>query len=167
MSYKKIARSYAEALFSVAQKWGQEEDMGEKLASLQKRLEEDDELRQILHDRLVTPEEKEKALKALLPQLLARKSEDNIISIAREYQLLLDKARNMELMEVAVAAPLSPSMVSELENRLGSYIGKKIRLKIHVDPKILGGLVLRRGDQVVDASVKKKLEIIGAHLKSV
>ncbi len=63
----------------------------------------------------------------------------------------------MELMEVAVAAPLSPpSMVSEMENRLGGYIGKKIRLKIHVDPKILGGLVLRRGgDQVVDASVKK------------
>ena len=103
----------------------------------------------------------------LLPQLLNRKSEDNIISIAREYQLLLDKAKNMELMEVAVAAPLSPSMVSEMENRLGGYIGKKIRLKIHVDPKILGGLVLRRGDQVVDASVKKKLEIIGAHLKSV
>ncbi len=94
MNHKKIARSYAEALFSVAQKWGgQEEDMGEKLASLQQRLEEDDELRQILQHSLITAEEKEKALKALLPQLLNRKSEDNIISIAREYQLLLDKAK--------------------------------------------------------------------------
>ena len=166
MSQKRVARSYAEALFSTAQKWGQEDQVGAKLNSLKKRLEEDAEWQRVLHHQLATPAEKEEALKALLPRLLERTDEETIISTADEYQLLLDQSKNMELMEITAATPLAPALIEELENRLSGYVGKKIRLTIKIDPKILGGLVINWGDRVVDASVKKKLESIGAHLKT-
>jgi len=166
VSPSRVARSYAEALFSVAQKWGQEDEMGAKLVSLKNRLEEDAELQRIFQQQLLTPEDKEKALKALIPRLSSRTTEETIVDIVNEYQVLLDKAKNREYLEITVAAPLSPTMVSELESRLSSFTGKNIRLQIKVDPKVLGGLVLRWGDQVIDASVKHKLESICAQIKS-
>lgn len=167
MSQDRIARVYAEALFSEARKRGQEEELGEKLLSLKRRMEEDAELRKVLQHRLTSPQEKEKALKALLPQLLSREREEMIISIAPEYQRLLDKARDVEPVEVTVASAITPVLESELEKRLTQLLGKKVRLEMRIDPGILGGLVLRWGDRVVDASVKKKLELIGDHLKTV
>ncbi len=167
MSHERDARAYAEALFFAAQKRGQEEEVGQQLSSIKKRIEEDAELQKILQHQLISPREKEKALQALLPQLLKREKEDFFMAIELEYRRFLDKAKKMVLMEVTVAAPLSPALESELANKLSSFVGEKVRLQIRVDPKILGGLVLRWGDRVLDASVKKKLELIGAHLKTV
>jgi F-type H+-transporting ATPase subunit delta len=164
---KRVARHYAEALFYAAQKWGQEEELGEKLASLKEIFEEDAELQKILSHPLISPQEKEQALKALLPRILSRKKEDMITSIAPEYQRLLDQSKDIEAVGVTVAAPLSPAMESELESRLVRFVGKKVRMEIKIEPKILGGLVLRWGDRVIDASVKKKLELIGARLRTV
>ena len=167
MNDKRVARHYAEALFYAAQKWGQEEEVGEKLASLKEIFEEDAELQKILSHPLISPQEKEQALKALLPRILSRKKEDMITSIAPEYQRLLDQSKDIEAVGVTVAAPLSPAMESELESRLVRFVGKKVRMEIKIEPKILGGLVLRWGDRVIDASVKKKLELIGARLRTV
>jgi F-type H+-transporting ATPase subunit delta len=164
---KRVARHYAEALFYAAQKWGQEEELGEKLASLKEIFEEDAELQKILSHPLISPQEKEQALKALLPRILSRKKEDMITSIAPEYQRLLDQSKDIEAVGVTVAAPLSPAMESELESRLVRFVGKKVRMEIKIEPKILGGLVLRWGDRVIDASVKKKLELIGTRLRTV
>jgi F-type H+-transporting ATPase subunit delta len=164
---KRVARHYAEALFYAAQKWGQEEELGEKLASLKEIFEEDAELQKILSHPLISPQEKEQALKALLPRILSRKKEDMITSIAPEYQRLLDQSKDIEAVGVTVAAPLSPAMESELESRLVSFVGKKVRMEIRIEPEILGGFVLRWGDRVIDASVKKKLELIGARLRTV
>jgi F-type H+-transporting ATPase subunit delta len=164
---KRLARHYAEALFYAAQKWGQEEELGEKLAALNQIFAEDAELQKILSNPLISPQEKETALKALLPRLLSRKKEELITAIAPEYQRLLDQAKDVEPVEVTVAAPLSTALESTLEDRLMRLIGKKVRLEIRIEPKILGGLVLRWGDRVIDASVRKKLELIGTHLKTV
>jgi F-type H+-transporting ATPase subunit delta len=164
---KRVARHYAEALFYAAQKWGQEEELGEKLASLKQIFEEDAELQKILSHPLISPQEKEQALKALLPRILSRKKEDMITSIAPEYQRLLDQSKNIEAVDVTVAAPLSPAMESELESRLVRFVGKKVRMEIKIEPEILGGFVLRWGDRVIDASVKKKLELLGARLRTV
>ncbi len=166
MKHKRAARYYAEALFYAAQKWEQEEEIGEKLASLKNIFEEYAELQKILANPLISPQERELALKDLLPRVTSRKKEEVITAIAPEYQRLLDEAKDMEAVEVKVAAPLSPALELELENRLSRLIGKKARLEIKMEPEILGGLVLRWGDRVIDASVKKKLELLGTHLKT-
>jgi F-type H+-transporting ATPase subunit delta len=167
VSQDKVARVYAEALFSEARKMGQAEELGEKLLSLKRRMEEDAELQKVLQHELISPQEKEKALKELLPRLLSREREEMIISIVPEYQRLLDEEKDVEPVEVTLASAITPALESELKQRLAQVIGKKVRLEIKIDPKILGGMVLRWEDRVVDASVKKKLELIGDHLKTV
>ena len=166
MKHKKAARYYAETLFYAAQKRGQEEEIGEKLASLKNISEEYAELRDTLSNPLIPLKERQRALEALLPQVLSRKKEEFFTAIASEYQNIVDKAKDIEAVEVTVASPLSPALELELENRLARLIGKKARLEIKIEPEILAGLVLRWGDRVIDASVKKKLELLGTHLKA-
>lgn len=166
MKGKRAARYYAEALFNAAQKRGQEEEIGEKIASLNSIFEEYAELQKILANPLISTKEKEKALKNLLPRVLSRKKEDVIAAVAPEYQRLLDEAKDMEAVEVKVAVPLTPALELELKNRLAGLVGKKVRLEIKLEPEILGGLVIHWGDRVVDASIKKKLELLEVHLKT-
>jgi F-type H+-transporting ATPase subunit delta len=166
VSQKRLARAYAEALFSAAQKRGQEEELGNNLEFLKKRFEEDAKLQKIIRNQRISPQEKEKALKELIPRLLSRKKEEFFTALAPEYRRLLDQAKNLELVEITVAAPLSPSLESELVKRLSDIMGKTVRLEVKIDPKILGGLIINWGDRVVDASLKKKLELVGAHLRA-
>jgi F-type H+-transporting ATPase subunit delta len=164
---KRLARHYAEALYAAAQKWGQEVELGEKLACLNQVLAEDAEFQKILSNPLLSPEEKETALKALLPRFLSRKNVELFPAIAAEYRRLLDEARGIERVEVTVAVPLSADLESRLEERLVRLVGKKVRLEVKIEPQILGGLIVRWGDRVIDASVRKKLELIGSRLKTV
>ncbi len=167
MSEDRVARVYAEALFSEARKMGQAEELGKKLLSLKERMEEDAELQKVLKHELIPPQEKEKALQALLPRLLSRDKEELITAIVPEYQRLLDQEKDVEPVEVTLASAINPDLESELKERLAQVVGKGVRLEMRVDPGILGGMVLRWEDRVIDASVKKKLELIGDHLKTV
>ena len=166
MERKRIARYYAEALFYTAQKRGEAEEMGEIFASLKSVLADYAELQKVLSNPLISSEEKGGALKTLLPKILGREKEEVFTAIASEYQNFLDKARDIEAVEVTVAAPLSPALEMELEKRLTRLAGKQVRLEIKLEPKILAGLILCWGDRVIDASVRKKLELLGAHLKA-
>ncbi len=167
MSDDRVARIYAEALFSEARKMGQAEELGEKLFSLQKRMEEDAELQKVLRHELISSQDKEKALQSLLPRLLSREEDDFITAIVPEYQRLLDQEKDVEPVEVTLASAITPALEAELKKRLAQVVGKGVRLETKVDPEILGGMVLRWEDRVIDASVRKKLELIGDHLKTV
>ena len=167
MSQDKIARIYAEALFSEARKAGRAEELGEELLSLKRRMEEDAEIRKILRHELISTREKEKALKDLLPGLLSRESQETILSIVPEYERLLDREKDVEPVEVTLASSITPDLESELEQRLAGVVGRKVRLVMKIDPGILGGMVLRWEDRVIDASARRKLRLIGDHLKTV
>lgn len=167
MKSKRFARHFAEAFFYAVQKLGQEEGMGQIFALLKEMFEEDAEFYRILSHPLMPSHEKEQAIKEMLPRLLSRKKEELFTSIAQEYQRLLDQAKDIEEVEVTVAFPLSSALKSELEKRLIRLVGKRVRMEIRIDPDILGGLVFRWGDRVVDASVKKKLEFFGSYLKTI
>ncbi|NLA05138.1 MAG: ATP synthase F1 subunit delta [Firmicutes bacterium] len=167
MSEDRLARIFAEALFAEAAKMGQAEELGEKLLSVKKRMDEDAELREVLQHELITPREKEKVLKELLPRLLKREKDELISAMIPEYQRLVDQEKDVEPVEVTLASAITPALESELKERLARVVGKRVRLQTKIDPVILGGMVLRWEDRVIDASVKRKLELIGDHLKTV
>ena len=166
MKPKIVVRHFAEAFFYAVKKLGHEEWMGEKLLCLKEMIEEYAEFQRILSHPLMPFHEKEQAIRDLLPSFLSRKKEDLFISIAQEYQRLLNQAKDIESVEVTVAVPLSPALESEVRKRLIRLIGKEVRMEVKIDPDILGGLVFCYGDRVVDASVKKKLELFGSYLKT-
>jgi F-type H+-transporting ATPase subunit delta len=165
VSRNRYAAAYAEALFAAARKLGRAEELGEMLLSLKKRMEEDDEIAKILQYDLISRQEKEKALTEFLPRLLQREKDEIFLAIVPEYQRLLDQEKEVEPVELTLAAPISPDLQRELEERLAAIVGKKVRLEVNIDPQLLGGMVVRWKGRLIDASVRRKLVRIGDHLR--
>ncbi|GAH99840.1 unnamed protein product [marine sediment metagenome] len=77
--------------------------------------------------------------------------------IAGEYQRLLDGYRGIEQAEVTTAIPLDDEDRQRLEEHLGAVVGKKVVLKLKVDSSLIGGIIARIGDKLLDGSTHSKL----------
>jgi len=89
--------------------------------------------------------------------LVTRGRLDIIGDIADEYQRLLDSYRGIEQAEVITAIPLSDEDELKLAEHLGAIVGKKVVLKSEVDSRLIGGIVARIGDKLLDGSTRSKL----------
>ena len=89
--------------------------------------------------------------------LVTRGRLDIIGDIADEYQRLLDSYRGIEQAEVMTAIPLSDEDKLKLAEHLGAIVGKKVVLKSEVDSGLIGGIVARIGDKLLDGSTRSKL----------
>ena len=85
--------------------------------------------------------------------------------IADEYQHLLDDYRGIEQAEVTTAIPLDDKDKLRLEERLGIVVGKKVVLKTEVDTSLIGGIIARIGDKLIDGSTRSRLEALKKELK--
>ena len=74
-----------------------------------------------------------------------------------EYGRLVDEHRGIAHAEVATAVPLEPEEKDKLIRRLGDMVGKEITLTTKVDPSLIGGLIARVGDKLIDGSTKSRL----------
>jgi F-type H+-transporting ATPase subunit delta len=86
--------------------------------------------------------------------------------IADGYQRLLDSYRGIESAEVTTAVPLDDKDRVKLAEHLGAMVGKKVRLKCEVDPSLIGGIVARIGDKLLDGSTRSKLMALKRELVS-
>jgi len=77
--------------------------------------------------------------------------------IADGYQRRLDSYRGIEPAEVTTAVPLDDKDKAKLAEHLGVIVGKKVKLKCEVDPGLIGGIVARIGDKLLDGSTHSKL----------
>lgn len=68
--------------------------------------------------------------------------------------------------EVTTAEPMDEAMQAAVRERLGQMLGKTVQLRLHTDPEIIGGLVARIGDQVIDGSVQTRLRRLRNRLKA-
>jgi len=173
MANKVYARRYSRAVFNIAlekkelNRW--QSDL-RKLADLVKdatlfALLQDPELHfdnkaRVLSERLgdINP----LALK-LVSLLVAKGRLDMIGEIADEYQRLVDNYRGIEGAEVAeviTAIPLDEEDKLSLAQRLTNLVGKPIVLKPEVDPGIIGGVIIRIGDKLIDGSIRSKLQAL-------
>ncbi len=97
--------------------------------------------------------------------LLVEKSRDVLLPfIAREFEKLVLEAQNTAVAEVTSAVTLSDASLARLTKRLEELSRKKIILRNKVDPKIGGGLIIRIGGRVVDASVSNALQRLAQSL---
>ena len=84
--------------------------------------------------------------------------------IAALFDALKDDAEGTVDVTVTSAAPLSAEQAGELTRALETRFGRKVRVELEVDPKLVGGAVLRAGDLVIDGSLKSKLERLAYEL---
>lgn len=96
--------------------------------------------------------------------LISKERAPFIEQIRDSYQRLLNAERGVEIAEVTTAVPLAENDQERMAQRLSEITGKRVILKMKVDPAILGGLVARIGDRVLDGSVISKLKALRAEL---
>jgi F-type H+-transporting ATPase subunit delta len=94
-----------------------------------------------------------------LVQLLLRRGRiEELPRVAAEFRRLDDRRQGITHATATSAAPLTPDEVAALTERLARSTGGRIALDVQVDPSILGGLVVRIGDRLIDGSVRGRLE---------
>jgi F-type H+-transporting ATPase subunit delta len=169
-----IARRYAEAVFGIARDKGNFDRWTEELGRIA-AAQQDAEMAALLATPAIGMSIKEKMLGQFLAgaspealnmvRLLLHKGRFSMApQIAEHYAELLNDLRGIATAEVVSAVPLSRSEVEAVGRRLSTMTGRKVVVKPSVDPSILGGIVARIGDQLIDASVKGRLESLRRQL---
>ena len=173
MKRNPAARRYAHALFDLARAQGMESlnTYGKELAALALAIRETPRLQDIFKNPIFSVQEKQSVLGRLLDALgasqhvqnfcllLADKNRLSILQDVQEvYASLLDQEQRIVRGEVKTAVPLLPERQKALADQLEEKAGYPLNLIFTVDPSILGGLTLRIGDRVLDASLAAQLD---------
>ncbi len=94
-----------------------------------------------------------------LTALLASRGTVHLIPhVAEQFEQMLNAHRGIEHAEVISAVPLDDEQTRQVAQMLQGMVGKEVRLSTRVEPQILGGIVARVGDRVIDGSTRTKLQ---------
>ena len=77
--------------------------------------------------------------------------------IVRVFEALSNEAQGIVIADVTTASSLDAGQESRLQEKLAGVTGKEVRLRLHEDPKVIGGVVVRIGDKRIDGSVTGRL----------
>jgi len=160
---------YAAALYEAAQEEGRIGEVRRDLGAFVEAAESSGELRRFLVAEEISDSRKKDALLELTEggeelvrnflRLLVDKSRESELTGAYEgFVRLVEEAQGLVHVEVVTAVPLTASLGAALKAKLESSLDKTVELTMTVDEEILGGLRLRIGDRVADASVRHRLE---------
>ena len=170
MASDKVIHGYAEALFNVVQAEGEIERVEDELYRFGKILEGNHELKQALSDKSIDRGQRIKVLEDLLADkvsphtlglltfIVGQGRARQMPQILQELSELAAEARNAVVAEVRSATPLDPRQRAALQSALSKATGKKVAVKVMVDPSLIGGIVAKIGETIIDGSVKRRLE---------
>lgn len=175
-----IARPYASALFELASEAGQVETIESNFAAITALIGESPDFSRFLFSPAIPADVKA----AAMDTILAKAKADPLLSkfiklvaqngrlfvlpaIIADFRALAAKARGEVSAEVTSAAPLSARQIESLAETLKAKIGKTVTLIGHVDPSLIGGLVVKVGSQMIDSSLKTKLAAMKIAMKEV
>lgn len=166
-----IARRYAEAVFQLAQKQNTLERTVEEVQEMGK-LFANRKLAYLLSEPKVSAKRKEAALREALEKrvlatslnlallIVQRRLVEAFPAIARELQKLLLDYRNQAIAVVTTASEMDPQQRDQVQKALERRTGKEILIETRTEAGILGGVIAQVGDQVIDGSIRRRLEVL-------
>ena len=167
-----IARNYAEALLSLARKANDLAGWGRMIDDVADAFERDQRLRRFLQapqiDAAAKNEVLGKAFQDRMPRLFVRflqqlvrnRRQMLIPAIAVEYRSLLDEVEGRLHAQVTVAKPLGDEERAAIATQLTRVMGRPVIPQVRINPNILGGVIVRVGDRVMDGSVRRRLGLL-------
>ena len=171
-----LSRGYARALFQVAQAEGALEQVEDELFRFARILDNESRLREALTDPGLPADHRSTMVQELLGQK-ASPHTANIIAFvvqqgrARELTKIIDslvelaaEERRKAVAEVRSAIPLDAAQRDQLKDAIAKATGKQVEVKVLVDPSVIGGLLVRVGDQVFDGTVRRRLQLAREHI---
>ena len=162
--------AYAEALLAVARSEGNLADVEDELFRFARLLDANDELRTTLTDAQLPASRRQQIVEdllggranpvttALVSMVVGAGRARDLAAIIDELVKLSAAEGNKELAEVRSAVELTDDQKQRLAAALEANTGKKVELKVIIDPTVLGGLVAQVGDTVIDGSIKTRLQ---------
>ena len=183
MAVRGWTKRYAQAIFEIAtaqdpanveaslDTWAQE------LRLMSEALENEDFKVFLLHAKIPL-ERKVKAIREVLPGLsplarnllslmVSRGVVDSLPRVQGEYLSLVDRHRGLERVKIYSAVPLEDQERERISRFVQEMTGRQVVLEAEVDPSVLGGLVIRVGDRLLDGSAKSKLKSLQQELETV
>jgi ATP synthase F1 delta subunit len=166
---EEIAQVYARSLFEVAKEQSKIDEVREQVGQFADALSEDHNLQVFFFSPYFSTTEKQEGLaKALdgadpvlvnfLELLIENHRMPVIFRVRRAYDALWEEENRLLPVSVTSAVELDKQTVGQIGDRIAEQTGRKVELSAQVDPDILGGIVVRVGNQVLDASVRNRLE---------
>ncbi len=170
MREETIARNYAEALFQVGERNEYTERFADLLDALGGAIETDEQIRVVLESPRVSKRQKSKILRRALEgfapepflrflEAVVKRGRQGILpAISREFQGLVDIKFNRVHAGVVLARDPDAALRDEIRDRLSEILAKDVVTHIRTNPDIIGGIVVRVGDRVMDGSIRRKLK---------
>jgi F-type H+-transporting ATPase subunit delta len=166
---EEIARVYARALFEVASEQDALDRVHDELGAFADAMSQNRDLMQFFFSPYFSADDQKAGLKRavtgaspaltnFLQALIERHRMPAIFRIRTEFNVLWDDARRLLPVQITSAIALDKDEVKSLGDRIGQSVDRQVEVTADVDPDILGGIVLRVGNVVLDASIKNRLE---------
>jgi F-type H+-transporting ATPase subunit delta len=173
-----LAGRYASALFDLAREERQIEAVGRSLDLLAQALVDSRDFAELVSSPLVDRVEAFKAFTAVADQLgldaitknflgvLAKNGRKNQLQpVIRAFRRLSAEHRGETTAEVVTAHPLKDDQLTALKQQLRTRAGREVAVETRIDPEILGGIVIKMGSQMIDASIRTKLNRLAEAMK--
>jgi F-type H+-transporting ATPase subunit delta len=173
-----LAGRYATALFQLARDERKLDAVGEGLDGLRDALRDSEDLRRLIASPLVSREEALKAVRATAESMKLDPITSNFLgvlaqnrrlgqlpAVIRAFNLLAAAHRGETNAEVTSARPLNDDQIAAIKTNLKGRIGRDVNVELSVDPAILGGLVVKVGSQMIDGSIRTKLNNLASAMK--
>jgi F-type H+-transporting ATPase subunit delta len=166
---EEIAAVYARSLFEVAQEQGKLDEVREQLGQFADAMQDDHDLQVFFFSPYFSTQEKDDGLDRavsgadptvvnFLKLLIENHRMPVIFRVRRGYDELWEEENKLLPVQVTSAVALDETTVKQIGDRIASQTGRRVDLSATVEPDILGGIVVRVGNQVLDASVRNRLE---------
>ena len=177
MAGTRAAIRYAKAILEIAESKGVATNVSEDMTLIASTIKSNEELSTFIQNPTIKVEVKESALleifansnavtKSLIHLLFENKRFEILNAIALEYNALFDIMNNVEVAKVTTAIPMDAALEAKVLAKIATLSDKKITIENIVDPAIIGGFILRIGDQQYNASVANRLQVLKRELSN-
>ena len=172
-----LAQRYAKALFSLGKEQGKNEKYSETLNAIAELYKEESiesalvnplyplEARQKVMAKIAELAKADTIMANFLNLLVEKKRADILPDIAHEMQVMVDKEQNISHGSVVTAIELDDALKVKIQKTLEQITGKKVIVETKVDPSIIGGIIAKVGDLVLDGSIKTQLNGLKESIK--
>jgi len=174
MASEVVARRYAEAFFELARDAGRIEPRGADLARAAEMLEQPPVAEALRNPRVSIADRVRLVMELLdgleqptrnLVRLLIERGRATLLpAVLTRYRALADAASGLTRVEVVAAVPVDHALEQRIAAALAQQLGGRIQTTVRQDRQILGGLIIRIGDRVIDSSLRTRLQQLQAAL---
>lgn len=173
-----LAGRYATALFELARDARAIDTAEQSLIRVRDAVAQSDDFRRLITSPLVSRDQAKRAVEAaagpigvdsttrnFLGVLAQNRRLGELPAIVRAFRTLAARHRGEATAEVSSAHPLTPDQVEDLKAQLRRRVGRDVNIDLSVDPDLLGGLVVRIGSQMIDSSIRTRLNTLAHAMK--